>query len=128
MKKFILEKQELILTWVSHHYLKLAIFNALVMFMILLRSAGYFDPYLPISVNMVILATLILSVILLDARSESLYVVSLVFWLFALFLKVVGINVWAERTSIYVYQAICLATILLLIEVSGMMKKGNGKN
>lgn len=123
MKKYITERQKLVLDWVQHHYLKLAIFNALVMFMILLRSAGYFDPYLPISVNMIVLATLVLSVLLLDARSRSLFVVSLVFWLFALFLKLVKIDVWAERTSIYVYQAIFLATILLLGEIAGIIKK-----
>src|SRR3990167_6463467 len=127
MKKFLIFWEKDIGRWTGTHYLRLAIFNMIVMLMVLLRSAGYFDPYWPITINMVIFISLILSILLLETRSRVLFVVAIVFWVFAGFLRIIGVDVWAERTSIYVYQAIFLGTILLLAELSGIIKIDNGE-
>ncbi len=102
--------------WVSSHYLNLAIFNALVVILVLLHSAKYFDPFWIISINVIVLISLITSVFLLGARSRSLLAVSLLFWIFAGGMRILGINVWAERISIYMFQSFLIGVLLLFYE------------
>ena len=100
--------------WVTEHYFNLIVFHGLVLLMFLLRSAGYFHPFLPISINLIVLTSLILSVFILGARSRAMFLVALTFWLFAGFIRVLQIEVWAERTAIYAYESLVLGVILLL--------------
>ena len=59
---------------------------------------------------------MILSIFLLGFRSQALFVVAIVFLSLAAFFRVFSVNIWAERASIYVYQAILLATLVILGE------------
>jgi len=102
--------------WVSSHYLNLAIFNTLLVILVLLHSAKYFDPFWIISINVIVFISLVTSVFLLGARSRSLFVVSLLFWILAGGMRILGINVWAERISVYVFESLLLAVLLLFIE------------
>lgn len=113
--------------WILPKYFNLIIYNLILLFLFLLRSAGYFHPFFEISVNIVVIVALVLSVILLGARSTQLFAVALVFWLFAGFLRLVGVNIWAERTAIYVYQALTLGAVILAIETL-FGKKVNRRN
>lgn len=102
--------------WVARRYLNLAIFNIAVMVLILLHSAGYFEPFLPITINFIVLFAMILAIILLQANSRTFFILAILFWFFSAFIKLAGINIWAERTSIYVYQALVLAVLLIIYE------------
>ena len=102
--------------WVSSHYINLAIFNTLLVILVLLHSAKYFEPFWAISINIIVFISLITSVILLGAGSRSLFVVSLLFWIFAGGMRILGINVWAERISIYTFQSFLIGVLLLFIE------------
>ncbi len=103
--------------WVLEYNYRLIIFNMVVVFLLfLLRSAGYFQPYFLITVNFIVIFSLIISPILLGAKSSTVFVVTLVFWAFAGFLRVVGIDVWAERTGIYAYESLVFGTLLFLFE------------
>jgi len=102
--------------WVSSHYMNLAIFNTLLVILVLLHSAKYFDPFWAISINVIVFISLITSVILLGAGSRSLFVVSLLFWIFAGGMRILGINIWAERISIYTFQSFLIGVLLLFIE------------
>lgn len=95
---------------------KWVVFNVLIMLAFLLRSAGYFAPYLPITVNMIVIFALCLSVYLLKANSRTLLIFSILLWLFAGILAVLKIPVWAERTAIYVFESLVLGVILLTWE------------
>lgn len=110
--------------WTATHYLNLALFNLILMILVLLRSAGYFDPYFPITIHAIILITLILLVFLLGVNSKFLFVLTCVLWIFVAFLKLVGIDVWAERTSVYAFEALLLGVTLFLFEniVSNLFK------
>ncbi|CAN5301242.1 hypothetical protein BH10PAT1_BH10PAT1_2980 [soil metagenome] len=110
--------------WVIKFNYKLIVFNIIIVFLFLLRSAGYFQPYFPISVNFIIIFSLVLSKILLNTNSKIIFLFVLVFWLFAEFLKLVKIDVWAERTGIYVYESLVFAVLLFLLE-SSKDKKNN---
>lgn len=116
-----MDKQKL-RKWIRKNYLNLAIFNGIVMILVLLRSAGYFDPYFPITVNVIVFISLVLSIILLGANSRVLFAVATSFWIFAAFLRIVGINIWAERTAIYVYESLSIGVALLVKE---NFSKGN---
>lgn len=105
---------EKIKTWVADHYFNLIIFHGLVLLLFLLRSAGYFNPFLPISVNFIVLTSLVLSVFILGARSRAIFIIALAFWLFAGLIRIMQIEVWAERTAIYAYESLVLGVILLL--------------
>lgn len=103
--------------WVTGHYFQIALFNMITIVLFLLYSAGYFRPYFAITINFIVLIMLILSVVLLQAKSLFLFIVSLSFWIFAAFLRMVGIEVWAERTSIYVYESLVIAGIVMIVEI-----------
>ena len=102
--------------WGNKHLFKMLIFNTILMFLVLLRSAGYFLPFFGISVNFIVLTMLILSIFLLGSKSKSMFITAFLFWLFACLMKVLKIDIWAERTAIYTFQALFIGAILLIIE------------
>jgi len=116
LNKYLLFKKGEINNWITKNYLNVAIFNIVLVFLFLLRSAGYFDPYLLLSVNLIVLTGLILSIFLLGARSRAMFTVAILFWIFATFLKIVKVDVWAERTAIYVYQSFVIGVVLIVFE------------
>lgn len=101
--------------WVRTRYFQLSLFNILILILVLLRSAGYFEPFFPITINTIVLLGLIISVFLLGVRSKLMFSVALTFWVFASLLKTVKIDVWAERTSVYFFQAFIIGVVLLII-------------
>src|SRR3989338_8809458 len=102
--------------WSSKRYLNLVIFNLTIMLLVLLRSAGYFEPYFLITVNVIVMAALFLSILLLGARVRFIFLLALIFWVFSAFLRVIDKNIWAERSAIYTYQALVIGIILLVIK------------
>ena len=114
--KILLNFRKKLTAWVSSHYVNLAVFNTLLVILVLLHSAKYFDPFWLISINTIVFVSLIASVFLLGARSRSLFIVSLLFWILAGGMRILGINVWAERISVYVFESLLLAVLLLFIE------------
>lgn len=111
------EKDKLRL-WIAKHYLQLALFNIILIVLVLLRSAGYFEPFFPITINVIFVFSLLLSVLLLGTNVRSAIVVAFVFWILAALFRILNINVWAERAAIYSYEALFVATILLLYKSS----------
>ena len=108
--------QEKIEKWFLVNNYKLILFNIIIVFLFLLRSAGYFQPYFPISVNFIVIFGLVLSYFLLGVNSKIVFLVTIIFWLFAGFLLLFHINVWAERTGIYAFESLTFGVILLLQE------------
>lgn len=102
--------------WAKDNYLQIGIYNISIMIIMLLRSAGYFHPYLVISVNLVVLFALVMAIILFKPRSSLYFFVFLAFWIFAGILKVLEVDIWAERTSVYAFQSLLIAAILFLFE------------
>lgn len=106
--------REKLQNWVELHYFQLALFNVVLVILLLLRSAGYFEPYFGITINSIFLIALVLSIFLLGTRSRGAFAVALIFWLFAAVLKLVEIDVWAERNAIYSFQALVVGVVLLI--------------
>lgn len=115
MKKRYFTILSLLQTWSQKRILNLFIFNVVLTMLLLLRSAGYFDPYLPLTINLIVLLCLVMSVFLLGLRYKALFIITLLLWLFAAFLKIVGVHIWAERAAIYSFEAFTIAFILFLI-------------
>ena len=114
--KILVNAQKKLATWASSRFVNLAIFNTLLVILVLLHSAKYFDPFWIISINVIVFISLVASVFLLGARSRSLFFVSLLFWIFAGGMRILGINVWAERISIYTFQSFFIGVLLLFVE------------
>jgi hypothetical protein len=95
----------------------LIIFTLFIVFLFLLRSAGYFQPYFPISVNFIIMVAIVLSYFILKIKSKMIFLIGLIFWIFAGFLRTVRIDIWSERTGIYVYESLFLAVLFNTFEV-----------
>ncbi len=112
LKQYILDFKN----WVESNYCQLAVFNVILIFLLLLRSSGYFEPSFPMTINSIMFIAFLLSILLLSMGSKFLFCVTIIFWVFAGFLKIFGIEVWAERTSIYSYQSLLLAVVMLIIE------------
>lgn len=108
--------------WIKENYIGLAIYNIFLMSLIMLRSAGYFGPYFLISINFIVVASLIAFIVLFRINSRAMYIISLLFWLFAGTIKILRVDIWAERTAIYSYQAFVVASVLLLLEQLNIYK------
>lgn len=102
--------------WAQEHFLGLFIFNTILIVLVLLNTAEYFKPFFFLGINVIFFISIILSIILLGARSKTMFLISAVFFVFGIFLKVANINIWADRASIYFYQAFFVGILLLLIK------------
>lgn len=102
--------------WAERKVLMLFIFNIILMMLILLHNAGYFAPYFPITINIIIFLSLIFSIVLLNLNSKILFTIAVLFWVFAGLLKILGIDIWAERTVIYAFETIFIGTLLHIYE------------
>jgi hypothetical protein len=103
---------DLVNRWTRKNLSGLFITNLIVIIMVLLSNAGYFRPYLFLGINVIIFVTLILSIILLYSRSRTMFLISVFFWIFSCLLKIVKVDVWAERSAIYAFQSMFLGIIL----------------
>ena len=112
-----------VINWRKKHIEGIFLFNISVVILLLLRSAGYFHPYVVLSVNKVIMLSLILSVLLLGARNKVMFVLASLFWAIGAFFKIVGIDIWAERMGIYTYEAFFIGVLLLFVETFILSKR-----
>lgn len=103
--------------WVNHHYFQLALFNIFIVILSLLRSAGYFEPFFLITINLIVLISLVMMITLLKINSKFLFFLASLFWAFAGVLQLLQVSVWAERTVIYSFEAVFIGMIQLIIEV-----------
>lgn len=102
--------------WSKENLTGLFFFNLLIFILLLLRSAGYFDPFLPLSINLIFLLTIIASVPLLKSNSRTLFLLSISFLSFGAMFKLLHVDIWAERMGIYTYEAFVLGLILVIWE------------
>lgn len=100
----------------NKRYVYFSAFNIIVIILILLRSASYFEPFLVISINLIVFITMSLTVVLLGARSKLVFSLSIIFLVLATFFVTLGINVWAERLSVYAFQAFIIGIPTMLTE------------
>lgn len=117
LKKYYKESLGKLSLWAQSKVFGLFVFNLLVMLLIVLRSAGYFTPYFPLTINLIVFLSLILAIILLNMRSSALFIIALVFWIITAVLRIQGIEVWAERAALYTFQALVVGVVLLVIEI-----------
>lgn len=122
-ENYLGEIAERVKEWIQVRQFQITVFNILLMLLILLRSAGYFAPYFPITINSIFLAMLLLSVFILGTRSASLGLVAFFFWTLAAILRILEINVWAERAALYAFEALALCVLLLVLETIFSKKK-----
>lgn len=115
-EKYLKTPRKKIQNWVSTHIPGIFVFVLLLMLLVLLYTAGYFHPFFELSINAIFFLSMILAVFLLGAGSRSLFTIGLIFWLLAGFFKVFAIDIWAERTAIYMFQALIIGVILTFIE------------
>ena len=114
--------------WAQSRVLGLFILNFVIMFLVVLRSAGYFLPYFPITINFIVFIGLILAILLLSIRSRALFIISLVFWIITAVFRIMGIETWAERASIYAFQALIVGLVVFIIEVIISSRYSRRKN
>ena len=115
-KKILSKRLKRVDTWARKNIVGIFLFNLTLIVLALLRFGGYFNPFLPLNTNFIYFVSLILSIPLLRANSKAMFVVELLFWIFAGFLKVVRVDIWAERTVEYVFQAMLVGILLLFYE------------
>src|SRR5258708_4870833 len=76
--------------WGIRNFFGLTILNIVLMILILLHSAGYFSPYLPLSINLIVLAAIIFMSLLLETNRKALFLISLIFLSFPGLLKILA--------------------------------------
>lgn len=113
-----------VIKWVNSYLPGLFIFNLTVIILVLLHGAGYFHPFFIITINFIVVSSLISSIFLLGARSRTMFVITFVFWLLSAFFRLGSIEIWAERASIYAFESFIVGVILLILEpIFGVLKK-----
>ena len=100
--------------WSKSRLTGLFFFNLSIFILLLLRSAGYFHPFLPLTINMIFVITILSSVPLLGVGSKGVLLIALCFLSFGAMFKIVGIDIWAERMGIYVYESLLLGLLLVI--------------
>lgn len=103
-------------TWAHERVLGIFFFTLILVLLLLLYSAGYFAPYLPLTINLIVLMALILAVVLLHLRSKFIFSTVIFFWVLTSLFMILNIDVWAERAAIYSYETFVIGLILLVIE------------
>ncbi|MFA6073866.1 MAG: hypothetical protein WC758_07165 [Candidatus Woesearchaeota archaeon] len=116
LNKLFVKQKILIKKWAEENIAGLFLFNLIILLLVLLRFAGYFSPFLTININLIYLVSLILSVVLLKATSKMMFIVALSFWILATFLKCVKVDIWADRTIEYFFQALVVGILLLFFK------------
>lgn len=99
---------------ISSRMLGLFAFNIIMMILILMRSAGYFAPFLPLSINIIVLICLIISIPLLGVRDKMIFSIALLLWIFAALLRLLNVDVWAERTAVYCFEALAIGMVVFV--------------
>jgi hypothetical protein len=102
--------------WMLKRQFQLILFNVILIVLVLLRSAGYFEPYFPITINSIFYTSLFLAIFLLGAKSKAMFIITIIFWLFTGILRIIEVNIWAERTAIYSYESLLAGVILLIYQ------------
>ncbi len=111
-KNIVIKAEE----WGISRMTQLAIFNVVLVFLVLMRSVGYFQPFFLLTVNMIIVFQLILGVIILKLSSKVVFVIALFFWVISFLLKLSPASFWAERSAVYSFEALVIALFLLIFE------------
>lgn len=107
------------LIWAKKRYLGLFAFNIILLILTLLHTARYFDPIYEISINFVLSVAMIMAVAFLGARSRVMFVISIFFLIVAACFQAIRVNIWAERSGIYAFDAMVLGVLLLVFENVG---------
>lgn len=102
--------------WAEKYHYRFIIFNLILISLFLLHSVGYFYPLFPISINFIVLVAFVLSIILVGATSRVMFVAATIFWTVTLIFKLLSIEVWAERSGIYVFESFLIGVVLLVFE------------
>lgn len=117
VRNSIKNAQENVRKWTLENYLSLAVYNVVLVLLFSLRSAGYFDPIFPLTINSIIMISLVLGIFILGARRKAMFIITLTFWILAGLCKIfLKIDVWAERAAIYAFESLILAICLLIWE------------
>lgn len=100
--------------WIVEHYLQLAFFNGFLILLVLLRSAGYFEPYFTITINSIFVFSVFVSIFLLGLSARTAAVLAVFFWLLAALFRVLNIEVWGERAALYSYEVLIVSVLITI--------------
>lgn len=109
--------------WSTENLPGMLLFNLIIIILVLLHTAGYFLPYFFISINFIFFTGLILAPLILRVNFEALFLLAILFWLSSCILMSFNINAWAERSSIYSFQALFVAVVVLILHAFTFNKK-----
>ncbi len=111
--------------WSQKRITGLFVLNLTLIILLLLHSAGYFSPYFYLNIDAIFFLTILLGIIILRIKSRIIFLISLIFLMFAGLLDLFRVDIWAERSGIYAYQALFIAVVFMIING---LKKTNPKN
>lgn len=102
--------------WGQKKYFQLAMLNIFLVILVLLRSAGYFEPYFPITINAIVILGVLASIVLLRVGSSFAFIISFTFWILTAIFRILYIVPWAERTALYSFESFVIGVVHLILE------------
>ena len=109
--------------WSINNLLGIFLFNLAIVVLVLLRSAGYFEPFVPLTINSIFFIGFILLPVMLGVNYVALFSIAGLFWLLSALLQLFSVDIWAERSSIYCFQAFFVGFLILFFNYIFPRKK-----
>lgn len=103
--------------WSISHVGQLVMMNVLLVLLLLLKSAGYFSPYLILTINLIVMFSLVYGVTFLGLSIRGVMSIGLFFWFLSAVLRILKVDIWAERSSVYAFETLLVVLALLTIEI-----------
>lgn len=108
--------------WSLKRTANLVIFNLSLLALVVLRSAGYFAPFFPLTITVLVFIAEVLAVVLLGLRSRGLFALAATFLIFGLILRLITIEAWAERMGIYTFESLLIGVFVSFLEIGDYEK------
>ena len=112
-----------LVNWSKNNLPGIFLFNLIIVILVLLRSANYFQPFFSLNINSIFFVGFILLPFLLKANYEALFSIAGLFWLLSALFKLFRVDIWAERSSIYCFQAFFIGLMILFFDYIFPRKK-----
>lgn len=114
-----------LINWFREKQPEVALFNFCILVLVLLHSAGYFHPYFTITINVVVIVSIVLAIVILRAKNIAILMFTLVMLLTTAFFKLTHIDVWSERVAIYFFEGLLAFAIYnVTVEMLSLLSKG----
>jgi len=110
-------------SWAKTNSGGIFLYNLILFIIILLKSAGYFYPFVTLSNNLIVLFSAILAIPLLRAGERMFFLLALTFIFIASFFEYWQVLIWSERSAMYSFEMLLIGMLLYVFRHLPILSK-----